>query len=41
VFDIVDWKSLDGVSSDAAVDADEHDEEADQAAPIRRRRAVA
>jgi hypothetical protein len=42
VFDIVSWKSLDGVSSDdAAVDADEHDEEAEQAAPVRRRRAVA
>jgi hypothetical protein len=41
VFDIVDWKSLDGVSSDAAADADEHDEEAEQAAPVRRRRAVA
>jgi hypothetical protein len=41
VFDIVSWKSLDGVNSDAAVDADEHDEEAEQAAPVRRRRAVA
>ena len=42
VFDIVDWKSLDGVSSDAAADADAAEAEVEEAAaPVRRRRAVA
>ena len=44
VFNIVDWKSLDGntASPADADDADEHDDvEAEQAAPVRRRRVAA
>jgi hypothetical protein len=43
VFNIVDWKSLDGdnsVPADAD-DADEHDDVVEQAAPVRRRRVAA